>query len=112
MAINSDDQHALMIAGAKSYPQALAALNEFRRLTVDRCTAAMQNILPDLAAAIGLSLPVRDLFPYTRPDSLSSSEIDGDFGMLGAAIQEANEVWWLGCYLHWCNGKLRVVTSI
>jgi hypothetical protein len=102
----------LLVEGSKTYPQALAALSEFRRLVVAACEGALTPELGDLSKAMGLPLPKSQLKEYTRPDSLGSSRIDGDFGSLGVKIMEEAERSGQYCFLLWEGGKLNGVMDI
>lgn len=102
----------LLIEGAKTYPQALAALSEFRRLVVAACEEAFAPGLNDLSKALGLPLPQSQLKPYTNPDSLGASKIDGDFGSLGVKLKEETNQSGQYCYLLWRGGKLYAVVDV
>ncbi|HET9283063.1 MAG TPA: hypothetical protein VFR24_13975 [Candidatus Angelobacter sp.] len=102
----------LLIEGAKTYPQALAALSEFRRLVVAACEEAFTPNLSELSKYLGLPLPKNQLKQYTRPDSLGASRIDGDFGSLGVKLVEEAEQSGQYCYLLWRGGKLYGVVDI
>jgi hypothetical protein len=110
--VKEDHKHALLVEGARSYPQALAALSEFRRLVVEECRAALSGQLQNIASAMAVPLSPKDVVPWTRPDSLSASLIDGDSGGLGVKLPGPGFHWGLYTYLTWGAGSLRAVDSI
>lgn len=56
----------LIEAGLFSYPEALNALAEFRKSVQEKCRTALQEHLPDLSRAMGMTLSVKDVFVWPR----------------------------------------------
>ncbi|MGA2267825.1 MAG: hypothetical protein ABSH44_05070 [Bryobacteraceae bacterium] len=98
----SQQSKALLIEGARSYPEALAALSEFRRTIHTAWRDGLESRLGEVSAAMGLDLEPAQIADYANPDSLRSAEIDGEFAALGLQIKEA--AWTLYFYLVWWKG--------
>src|ERR1700687_1137935 len=99
----------LLIEGARSYPEALAALSEFRRTIHSAWREGLESRLSEVSTAMGLELEPRQVLDYANPDSLRSAEINGEFAALGLQIKEA--AWTFYFYLVWWKG-FRATISI
>lgn len=92
----------LLVEGAKSYPQALLALNDFRQQVQDMCCGTLKRQVAELGGALRLPLQVKQVKPYAYPSPLSSGGIDGTWAVLGARIaypsgakcELYNFIWW------------------
>lgn len=80
------ERNTLLEKGADSYPKAMYALSEFRRLVQEACVAAMKRNLKDLGAALGLRLEGKQVKRHAWPDKLDAGDFDGSKANLGAKI--------------------------
>lgn len=88
----------LLSEGLKSYPKALAALNEFVRLVVSNIQEDVIKDLDDISKAIGVTLPEDEVGEYVRPNKLAS--FNSKDALLGARIDRiAMSGWGLYFYL-------------
>jgi hypothetical protein len=94
----SDDkgQFDLLIEGARSYPQALAALNEFQTSVIHSCRTALDSELPKISTAMRIKLSREDLRDRIRP---RKTEIpDGAFAAIGLVINRDTPEGWRQYY--------------
>jgi hypothetical protein len=92
----------LLVEGSKSYPQALAALREFRELVWTTVRTAVRNDLNLIAKSLGIEIAASEIATRARPDELGSTEIDGENANLGVVIRrEKKEGWNLYYTLCW-----------
>jgi hypothetical protein len=100
----STPANKLLEEGANSYPQAMYALSQFRRLVQEACVEAMKRSLPNVGAALGLRLEAKQVKRDADPDKLDPDGIDGSGASLGARIRKPggakydllNYVYWGG----------------
>jgi hypothetical protein len=92
-------EYALLIEGAKSYPQALAALSEFRALVVDECRRAFEADITSLSKALGVNISGKDLLERYRPDNPKGA--DAMNAEIGIRIDRGREGWKLRYSLTW-----------
>ena len=104
-------EYALLIEGARSYPQALAALSEFQLLVVDACRKALESELPKISAAMGIKLSRADLAERIRPRKTENP--DGVYASLGVVInRDTTEGWRQYYHVVWEKGGLGASSSI
>lgn len=96
---NKRPEHLLMIEGAKSYPQALAALGEFRNLVVYACREAFEADLTSLSNALGVRISREEILNRVRPDSPDGA--DAVNAEVGIRIDRRREGWRLNYSLAW-----------
>ncbi len=106
----SQTEHPLLIEGARSYPQALAALSEFQLLIVDMFRKALQSELPKISAAMGVKLSREDLDVRIRPQKMENS--DGENASLGLRIIRDTEGWRQYYHLVWEKDGLAASSAI
>lgn len=91
-------ENELLIEGAKSYPQALAALSEFRRGTFEAIREILKPSLSEVGKALGIAnLRYAEVVNRARPDELGGS-IDGEEAALGVVIRREKEEGWRQYY--------------
>lgn len=92
----------LLVEGAKSYPQALAAIREFRELVWTTVRTAVKNDLNLITKSLRIEITTSEIATRARPDELGSAEIDGENASLGVVIRrEKKEGWNLYFTLCW-----------
>ncbi|GGG95348.1 hypothetical protein [Silvibacterium dinghuense] len=73
--------------GLKSYPQALAALRDFRESIVTRCRASFDLHFDQIARAMGEKLVKTKIEIRRKPDRIESSDVDGVTADLGVRLK-------------------------
>ncbi len=111
MASNAQSE-ALLKEGARSYPKALLALSEFRRLVQERCCDGMKRHLKEVGEALGVRLERREVKPHAGPSGLDSQDVDGTWANLGAKLAVPGSEWTLWDYVFWAEGTIRVYVSL
>lgn len=99
---NLKQQHVaeLLTQGASSYPEALAALAEFRRELCAAWQRGVEQRIADISQAMSLKLSSSQIAAYVNPDSLRSA--DGEFAAIGVSLK--NTDWTLYFYTLWWDG--------
>jgi hypothetical protein len=111
---NSKDPitNSLLVAGAESYSEALAAISEFCREVQTLWLSALVSDLAEMSAAMGVALDRAEIKNYAWPDSFVKN-IDGAWAALGAKIdREKKEGWKQLFYLEWEDGRNYVTMLI
>lgn len=100
--MNADEPASeLLIAGAKSYPQVLLALNEFCSRIVRIVEDAVRQDLDELAKSMTINFSAADVKQRFRPDGFHYGEIQGE-ARIGVAIRQAKaEGWNLYLEFYW-----------
>ena len=80
----------LFVAGVKSYPDALIAVDEFRRLALKAVRDAVESNLESIATSMGTKLSPSDIQKRFRP---KESEIGKDNAKIGVTIRRDSEGW-------------------
>ena len=106
----SQTEYPLLIEGARSYPQALAALSEFQILVVDACRKALESELPKISTAMGIKLSREDFDVRIRPQKMENS--DGENASLGLRIIRDTEGWRQYHHLVWEKDGLGASSAI
>jgi hypothetical protein len=101
---------ALLREGAKSYPQALAALSEFRNEVMTACRKAVESELASISRTIGVKLSRVDLVDRIEPFSLEKA--DGENASIGLRIKQDSEGWRQYFHLIWYKDGLGASSSI
>jgi hypothetical protein len=105
------EEPGLLAEGIKSYPKALAAMNEFVRLVTSAVREAVLEDLDDLSSAMGVRVAEEELVEYVRPNKLTSS--DSKEAILGAKIDRiGNSGWGIYFYLWWSKAEPQISASI
>jgi hypothetical protein len=97
--VNKLSEHLLMIEGAKTYPQALAALSEFRNLFVYACREVFEADLTSLSNALGVRISREEILNRLRPDSPDGA--DAVNAEVGIRVDRRREGWRLYYSLAW-----------
>lgn len=89
-----DNQQAseLLIEGAKSYPQALAALRDFRDTVCASVRAVVRDDLTLIAKSLGVNLDASEIVNRARPYELAAA--DGENASVGVVIRRDNKEGW------------------
>jgi hypothetical protein len=105
------EEPGLLAEGIKSYPKALAAMNEFVRLVTSTVREAALEDLDDLSGAMGVRLAEEELVEYVRPNRLTSS--NSKEALLGVKIDRIGDSGW-GIYFHlwWSKTDPQISVSI
>lgn len=102
---------SLLMEGMRSYPKALAALNEFARLVISTIRDVTLEELAGLSAAMCLDLSQDELGDYVSPNRLAiSSPKDAILGVRIDRIVKSG--WGLYSYLWWSKGETKLCVSI
>jgi hypothetical protein len=96
---NKQSEHLLLTEGANSYPQALAALSEFRKLVLYACREAFEKDLVNLSSALGVRISRQELLDRRWPDSPDGA--DAVNAELGIRLDRRREGWRLYYCLAW-----------
>jgi hypothetical protein len=80
----------LLAAGAKSYPEALAAISEFCREIQTVLRTSLSNDLASLAKAMAIKMEKAQIKNYATPDSFTK-DISGEWAALGVKIDRRNK---------------------
>jgi hypothetical protein len=102
--------NALLVEGAKSYPPALAALSEFRRLVQAGCRMVLVSNREELAGAMSEDLDSKLIIDHAQPDQLGAG-VDGRSAALGVKLRRKGQ-WRLYCCLFWRDEQLTARTGI
>jgi hypothetical protein len=100
------DGHAreLLIAGAKSYPQVLLALNEFSKHIFGIVEEAVSRDRDEIAESMTIKISAGDVKPKFKPDGFHYGEIQGEEVRIGVVImQEKAQGWKLNFEFYWEN---------
>lgn len=102
---------SLLVEGTRSYPKALAALGEFRRLVIETIRSAVVEELPSLAAALDLRLSENELSDWVKLNRFGG--FDGKWTCLGVKIEKTEVAGW-GLYfsLAWDKGDADVSITL
>lgn len=101
----------LLVEGMKSYPRALAAMNEFWRLVVSNIRKVVIEDLDNLSSAIGVRLAEDEVGDYVRPSKLTA--FDPEDAALGVRIDKIGKSGWgLYFYLWWSKDQPNLSVSI
>lgn len=84
----------LLVEGSTSYPQALAALREFRSQVWTTVRTAVRSDLHLIAKSLGVEIASSEIANRARPDELGSAEIDGENASLGVVIRRDKKEGW------------------
>lgn len=107
----SQSEYPLLIEGARSYPQALAAISEFQTQVVAACQEALESELPKISSAMGIALSGKDLLLRIRPRK--TEKPDGVYASLGFLInRDKTEGWRQYYHVVWGKDGLRAASSI
>jgi hypothetical protein len=102
---------SLLAEGMRSYPKALAALNEFGRMVVSIVRAVVAEELASLSAAMRVELMEDELSDYVRPNRLAIPNPKD--AILGVKIDRIGKSGWgLYSYLWWSKGVTKLSVSI
>lgn len=100
------NEHVLLVEGAKSYPEALAAISEFRNAVVTQCQDAVNSQLAEVAKALDVAISRKDVRERRRPERLDTvNGPDGETASLGVVIRNDVQGWRLYYHLNWLNGS-------
>ena len=101
----------LLVEGMKSYPRALAAMNEFWRLVVSSIRKVVIEDLDNLSSAIGVRLAEGEVGDYVRPNKLTA--FDPEDAVLGVRIDRREKSGWgLYFFLWWSKDQPKLGVSI
>ncbi len=102
----------LLIAGARSYPQALAAISEFCREVQTVFRTTLNNEIASIAEAMALRITRAEIKNYAWPESFTK-EIDGEWATLGVKIDRSKKEGWTQSYFQeWYEGEAFVTAQI
>jgi hypothetical protein len=86
----SQQTNQLLIAGVKSYPGALIAMTEFRRLALKTVQDAVESNLKLIATSMGVELSPSEIQKRFKP---KESEIGEENAKIGVTIRRDAEGW-------------------
>jgi hypothetical protein len=101
----------LLLEGVKSYPQALVALGEFRRVVQAILQEGVEKMLPTIALAMDTRLAPDEIKNEAWPDSFRTP-FRGDWARLGVRIPRDRDGWTQYYYLEWDKGVVDIAASI
>ena len=86
----SQRTNELLVAGVKSYPEALIAIDEFRRVLLGTVRETVEHNLKSIATAMGIKLSASEIQKRLRP---TESEVGRDNAAIGVTIRRDAEGW-------------------
>jgi hypothetical protein len=102
----------LLAVGARSYPEALAAISEFCREIQAVLRTSLNNDLASLAKAMAIKMEKAEIKNYASPDSFTK-DISGEWAALGVKIDRSKKEGWTQLYFHeWDEGETFVAAKI
>jgi|SRR5579859_1064520 len=104
-----DGSKQLLVEGAKSYPKALVAVTEFRRIVTNTITGVVTDDLDALGKALGCELSKNDVRARRRPDRIDTVV---KAPSLGIKIERDADGWRQYFQVTWWNGDLDAGASI